>query len=227
MNPGETAPQILDIPGRPTIWRTTDLPPRRIELPYLARMQRWRTLVLLVLGLPALPLAWVAAPIALILAASDFHEAPFTFFKLLLGLTVFLPFLLACTEGALIALRGMLHDGYHVGFDTEKFWHFQLVDPIAFHDIRRLEVYDFDGEPLDLRITAGQPVRLRFRSLHNRRKASSRSVGETRFTFSIKNLSGDKFLVPDALGHLVGANGGIVERKRALSLWREVFLPWF
>ncbi|WP_201838163.1 hypothetical protein [Microvirga zambiensis] len=227
MNPGEAAPQILDLPGQPTVWRTTNLPPRRIELPYLVRMQRWRMAVLLVLGLPLLPLVWIIAPIALISAALEFDEAPFTFLKIVLGLVIFLPFLMAISEGALIALRGVFHKGHHAGFDAEKFWHFQLVDPIAFHDIRRLEVHYLSGEPLDLCITTGQPVRLRFRSFFNRRKVRSRSVDETRFVFSSKILSGDKFLIPDALRHLVETKGGTVERKSAFSLWREIFLPWF
>jgi len=182
---------------------------------------------MLVLGLPFLPLAWIVGPVALISAALEVDETPFTFLKILLGFAVFLPFMMALSEGAVIALRGAFHKGYHAGFDAEQFWHFQLADPIAIRDIRRLEVYCLNGEPLDLCIVTGQPVRLRFRSLFNRRKARSRSADESRFVFSSQILSGGKSVVPDALSHLVEAKGGGVERKGVFSLWWETFLPCF
>jgi len=222
----QAPPQFLEIPGKATVWRTTDLPPRRIELPYLGRTPRWRMLILLVLGLPLIPLAWIVSPLFLIAAVLNFDEAPFRLLQVLLGLTILLPFLTISSEDTFITLRGAFHRGYHAGLDAEKFWHFQLDDPIAFNTIKRLEVFCFRADQVVLRITTDQHVRLRFSSLFNRRKSAPRSSDASRFTFSPKIMAGEKTLLPDAISHLVLANGGLVERKEVLSLWKEILLPW-
>jgi hypothetical protein len=121
---------------------------------------------------------------------------------------------------------GAFHRGYHGGLDAEKFWHFQLDDPIALNTIKRLETFCFRAKPVVLRITTDQHVRLRFSSLFNRRKSTPLSRGATRFTFSREIVAGDKSLLPDATNHLVVAHSGLVERKDVFSLWKEILLPW-
>ncbi len=219
MNAGKPSPQFLDIPGRPTLWRTTDLPPRRIELPCLGRMSRWTMLLLLGFGTPLMPLAWVAA-------ASAFNEAPFEAVTILLGLVFALPLFVLGTDAVLVALRAVFHRGYHAGFDAETLWHFQLSDPVALRNIKCLEVLCHNSQPVALRITTDRPIRLRFASLLNRHRSARRGAGTVRFTFALGIIARDAALLADAIGHLVKANGGVVERKESVSLLVETVLLW-
>lgn len=226
MNAGEPAGRILELPGKPTLWRTTDLSPRYVELPYLGRMPHRRMLVVLLLAIPAMLLVSILYPALLFSAASKFNDAPFNLIEILLAPIIGVPLLLISGEAVLMALRGVFHHGYHVGFDAEKFWHFQLSNPIAFSDIKGLDVLNARGDPMVLRIMTDQPIGLRFTSVFNRRRQPRRGGSAARFTFSSEMLTGDKVLLIDAISHLVESNGGVIARKEILSLWFEILVPW-
>ncbi|WP_114185241.1 hypothetical protein [Microvirga aerophila] len=226
MNASEPDPQVLELPSTPAIWRTTDLPPRYVELPWLGRMTRGKMLTVLILGIPLMILVAILYPAILVGDALVFNEVPFELIKTLLFLVIGLPFLLVGGEATFISLQGLFHDGYHVGFDTEKFWHFQLSDPIPFSNIKRVEILNARHGPMALRLTMDQPIQLGFSSLFNRRRVPRRGNSAAVFSFSFGMLPGDKMLLSDAVSHLVKANGGIAERKELASLWWEIFLPW-
>jgi hypothetical protein len=212
MSVGEHVPQVLELSGEPTIWRATDLGPRRIDLPYLSRTPRWRIVVLLG-GAPLTLWAWIWWPFGLIEAISPASDSPGSVIYFLFGLAFMMPLLVIVSEATLLAVHAAFHRSYHFGFDREKVWHFQLSEPIAFQHIKRVEVIFAKADPLLVRITADPPFRLRFRSLLNRQRAP------TRFSFAIGIAFDDKILLTDAICHLVEANGGVVQRTDFLSLW--------
>jgi hypothetical protein len=216
MSVGKEVPHILELPGIPTVWRTTGLPTRRVELPFLASAGRGRSLVLLVLAVPFTLIAWIACPIVLVYAVATFGQDPLKNFEVLGAVLMLIPVLPILTEAILLARRVACHRGYHFGFDAEKLWHFQLRDPIPVASIKRLDVFQGD-KPTALRITTGQPLVLQFRSLFNRRRVPARKGGNSQFTISVGMLSVDHDLLVDAICHLVEANGGVVQRKG--SLW--------
>ncbi len=220
MKPDQPEPQILELPGEPTLWRTTGLPPRRIELPCFRRFPTSRLwLILLTLG-PTVLAGWGLVIMAVVRFEAIRDGEPADSIKALLFLIALLPLLVLGTEAILMTLRSMFHRGHHAGFDAERLWHFQLSDPLAFHNIERLEVFYFVVPhwmeiPIVLRITMSQATHLRFSSLFNRRRRSL-GTGSARFTFSPRSMSPNADLLIDAVSHLVTAHGGVVVKRRNL-----------
>ncbi len=218
-------PQILEVPGNPTLWRTADLPPTRIEVPCAGRVpQMTMLLTLLVMG-PMVIAAWVVVLVALVRVALELDGDPFKTIRLFLALLIFLPVLFIGSEAVLITLRGIFHRGHHAGFDAEKLWHFQLSEPIAFRNIKRFEAFYVGRFLVALRITVDQPFRLRFPSIFNWRR-SSRRAGAARFTFSSRMIGNNSTLLTNAIGHLVKSNGGTIARRKHILLLLDIVLPW-
>jgi hypothetical protein len=228
MNAGEAGPQILELPGEPTLWRTTDLPPRRIELPSFGRHPRWRLLLILLICGPLVCAAWAVVILTVVRAGANLDQDLPDVIKLLLPFVIFLPLLVSGSEAVFMTLRGLLHRGDHARLDAETFWHFQLCDPVAFRDIRTFEVFylaiprGFEF-PAALRITMDRPVRLRFASAFNRRRRSPWGAGTVQFTFSAGIMANDPVLLIDAIAHLVKAHGGDVVRRRNFAVLSLAF----
>lgn len=218
MSDDKPEPQFLELPGEPTLWRTTNLPPRRIELPCFRRFPQSRLwLILLILG-PVVFAGWGLVIMAVVRFEALLDGKPDGSIKALFFLIALLPLLILGSEAILMTLRSMFHRGDHAGFDAERLWHFQLSDPVAFRTIEKLEIFYVVGPygftfPAFLRITTAQPARLRFSSLFNRRRRSL-GGGSPRFVFSPRSMSPDADLLTDAMGHLVTVHGGVVVKRR-------------
>jgi hypothetical protein len=229
MNAGEPNTQILEIPGEPTLWRTTDLPPRRIELPCSGRYPQWKAWLILLTGGPVVVIGWIMAIYAVISGKLILDEEPSDVLQTLLTFIAFLPLLVLGSEAVFMTLRGMFHRGYHARFDADTFQHFQLSDPVAFRCINKIEIFHLVMPhgftvPLALRITADQSIRLRFSSLFSRRRRPSAPAEPARFTFSPRSISLESTLLIDAISLLVKANGGlVVERRNFMYLLLDIF----
>ena len=187
INPGEAAPQILDLPGQPTAHHGSS--PRRIELPYLclnaavenADAARWdcRSSPWHVLSHGCPHIGSVGSQ------RSAFHTPetpPWPHVLRTFSDGRKRRYVHCAPRGTFIKVI-LMRDSTQSSSGI-----FNWSIPSHSTDIRRLEVYYLNGEALDLCIVTGRPVRLRFVFVQPAGKARSRSVGETRLTFSSKDL---------------------------------------